>query len=140
MSICIGAGVYYKYTPIANNGLIVSDDEGVRLECISNSSQTTAVGNIIGLNGNILPFETSHDYHIWSIVNAFKRPGVILMHGNITSESDQGIYTCNIPDDNEKLFTFNVGLYPIGFSGKKNVYHNLYHNIMLLSSLSWLCL
>ena len=35
----------------------------------------------------------------------------------ITS-SDQGVYTCRMPDENEMLVDVNVGIYPYGFNSE----------------------
>ena len=102
--------------PIPNNGLIVSASDGLRLECISNSSQS-GVGMITGLDGNTLPIG---DTGVWRVVNPFVRPGVLRLQTVSTSSitaADQGIYTCTIPDSNDNQFTINVGLYPSGFTG-----------------------
>ena len=53
--------------------------------------------------------------------NPFRRPGVLRLQtraGVSMTTSDQGIYTCTIPDSNDNTFVFNVGLYPNDFSGK----------------------
>ena len=121
-----GAGVYatqrtltneFVPCPIANNGLIVSASDGLRLECISNSSQP-GVGNIIGRNGNTLPFSS---YLVLRLNNPFRRPGVLRLQTRtaaLITTSDQGIYTCTIPDSNNNQFVINFGLYPNGFMGE----------------------
>ena len=103
--------------PIPNNGLIVSASDGLRLECISNSSQSW-VGMITGLDGNTLPIGNTD---VWRVVNPFRRPGVLRLQTISPSSlpaADQGIYTCTIPDNNDNQFTINVGLYPSGFMGE----------------------
>ena len=58
----------------------------------------------------------------WILASPSNRPGVLRLQTRTTSTlvtaSDQGIYTCTIPDSNGNTFVFNVGLYPNGFSGK----------------------
>ena len=58
---------------------------------------------------------------IWSLTNPFSRPGVILLRTwDILTSSEQGIFTCTIPDDNGNQISLNVGLYPHGFNGEPN--------------------
>ena len=118
-----GAGMYARQRagniefdehPIANNGLIVSTTGGLRVECVSNSSQS-GVGEITGLDGNTLPTGNTGNLRI---TNPFTRPGVIRLETRSElslSPNDQGIYTCTIPDSNNNQHIFNVGLYSNGF-------------------------
>ena len=109
--------------PIANNSLIVSASNGLRLLCVSNSS--TGVGAITANSGSKLITGAAG---IWNVAYPSNRPGVLRLHNRIVSTvpmlltaSDQGIYTCAIPDDNRNDFIFNVGLYPYGFNGKYHI-------------------
>ena len=132
-----GAGIYADgrtvstdpERPIANNSLIVSGSDGLRLECVSNSSQS-GVGMITGLDGNTFPFGNTG---VWRVVNPFSRPGVLRLQTISTTTSlpaaDQGIYTCIIPDSNDNFFIFNVGLYPSGFMG--GLLHRVFTVIIL---------
>ena len=116
-----GAGIYasrrtdssqFNPHPIANNSLIVSASNGLRLLCISNSSQS-GVGNITGLDGNTIPIGTG-DLRILHL----SRPGSLRLQTRSSSSltaADQGIYTCTIPDSNNNQISINVGLYPHGF-------------------------
>ena len=64
----------------------------------------------IGYNAGALRFQ-----------NPSSRPGVLRLQTRSVmsmTASDQGIYTCTIPDSNDNTFVFNVGLYPNGFNGK----------------------
>ena len=99
--------------------------EGLRLECISNMSESWDFGIIINNDGfdYLIDGHFMFDYHefSWKVVNPFRRPGVIRLQtraGESMTHFEQGIYTCNIPDSNGRRFVFNVGLYPNGFSGK----------------------
>ena len=128
----IGAGLYadrrqddsmFVPHPIANNGLIVSATNGLRLFCVSNSSQS-GVGTITLLNGVTLDTGANG---IWYVAYPNNRPGFLRLQTRILSggpmlltPSDQGIYTCTIPDDDGNDIILNVGLYPIDFSGKYN--------------------
>ena len=120
--IIIGAGLYARTPssdfdpgPIANNSIIVSGSDGLRLFCVSNSSRS-GVGTITASNGETLNIGNNG---IWNLANVGTRPGFLrLQTRQLLTASDQGIYTCNIPVDNENYFIFNVGLYPSDFNGK----------------------
>ena len=129
----IGAGLYadrrqttsmFDPHPIANNGLIVSDSDGLRLYCVSNSSQS-GVGTIT--TSDEVTLNTGHN-GIWNVAYPGNRPGFLRLQNRVPSggppmlltASDQGIYTCNIPDDEGNDIILNVGLYPIDFNGKYN--------------------
>ena len=99
----------------------MSTSIGLRLFCVSNSSQP-GVETITASNGDTL--NTGHT-GIWYVGYQISRPGVQRIQNRIVSNvpmlltlSDQGIYTCTIPDDNGNDFIFNVGLYPIDFNGE----------------------
>ena len=104
--------------PLANNSVIVSGSEGLRVQCVSNSS-LPGVGNITILNGSSLSYG---DTDVWNITNPHNYPGFVGIENHwqsiITSEH-QGVYTCTIPDSNGNEFVFNFGLYPNGFTGKR---------------------
>ena len=133
MILYIGAGLYadrrqttpiFDPRPIANNGLIVSDSDGLKLYCVSNSSQS-GVGTITTSNGDTLNIGYNED--LWRVQNPGNRPGFLRLQNRIPSggpmlltASDQGIYTCTVPDDDGNDIILNVGLYPNGFSGKYN--------------------
>ena len=129
--IYVGAGLYadkrqddsmFVPRPIANNGLIVSGDDGLRLYCVSNSSQS-GVGTITTSNGVTLDIGYNQD--LWRVQNPDNRPGFLRLHNRILSgvpillsPSTQGIYTCTIPDDEGNDIILNVGLYPSDFNSK----------------------
>ena len=128
--IYVGSGLYadkrrdgsvFDPRPIANNSLIVSGSDGLILYCVSNSSQS-GVGTITTNSGSELNIGVTD---IWNVAYPSNRPGVVRLRNKIVdnmpkllTSSDQGIYTCNISDDNGNDFIFNVGLYPSDFNGK----------------------
>ena len=128
----IGAGLYadmrtsssiFVPHPIANNGLIVSGSDGLRLYCVSNSSQPR-MGTITLLNGVTL--NTAASNGIWNVAYPGNRPGFLRLQTRtqpttmLLTISTQGIYTCTIPDDEGNDIILNVGLYPNGFNSKYN--------------------
>ena len=114
-----GAGIYggapvsnTERYPIANNGLIVGESDGLFLDCVSNSSQS-GVGLINGPDGDTLSADSFP-----RAVYSFNRPGLIRIPTSSFTADDQGMYTCTIPDSNDNQFTINFGLYPSGFMGE----------------------
>ena len=84
---------------------------------MSNSSES-GVGTITTPHGDTL--SPPHDANGWRLVNPFSRPGALrfFARGSPLTASDQGIYTCTIPDSNGHSISLNVGLYPPGFNGE----------------------
>ena len=119
-----GAGIYAITAaspgPIANNGLIVSGESQLRLDCVSNSSQTEVEATITTSAGVIL--KPPQDSGGWRLRYLFTPPGHIRFLRSPPPSplpaSDQGIYTCTIPDSTGQNIVLNVGLYPPDFSGE----------------------
>ena len=80
--------------------------------CASNSSQPD-VGEITGLDGSTLTSGSG-----WDVNNGANFPGFIRATNTAFTATDQGIYTCTIPDSNGNVMVFNVGLYPRTFNGE----------------------
>ena len=115
----------------------MSASDGLLLDCVSNSSQS-GVGMITGLDGNTLP---TGNTGVWNVVNPFSSPGVIRLQTILSlTATDQGIYTCTIPDSNDTQFIINVGLYPSGFIGKLYTYdYSLISRLFRLDIYSYDC-
>ena len=84
----------------------MSASDGVRLECVSSQSEE---GMITGRDGNTIPLgETG----VWRLTNPFNRPGVLRLLTHSTQSSitatDQGIYTCTLPDSRDGQVDINV--------------------------------
>ena len=101
----------------------MSGDDGLRLYCVSNSSQS-GVGTITASNGDMFNIGSNG---IWNVAYSGNRPGFLRLQNRIVSNtpmlltvSTQGIYTCTIPDDEGNDITLNVGLYPNDFNSKYN--------------------
>ena len=115
----IGVGIYstrgeprYVHRPIANNGLIVSSsNHEQRLYFVSSLS---ALGVITGLDGNTLSSSG-----IWTVDNPVDRPGVLQLRTRSLTVTDQGIYTCTLPDSDGNQIIINVGLYLTGFTSER---------------------
>ena len=123
---CTGAGIYALTiaSSIPNNGLVSSGSQ-LRLDCVSNSSQSGVEATITTSAGVTLPAPNEIDD--WRLRYPFNRPGVVrfLRPGSSSSlpASDQGIYTCTIPDSTGQNIVLNVGLYPPDFSGELRLFY-----------------
>ena len=102
----------------------MSGSDGLILYCVSNSSQS-GLGTITTNSGSELNIGVTDN---WNVAYPSNRPGVVRLRNKIVdnmpkllTSSDQGIYKCNISDDNGNDFIFNVGLYPYGFNGKYHI-------------------
>ena len=127
----ISSNIIISSGPIANNGLIVSGEDELRLECVSNSSQP-GVGSITTPSGLIL--SPDMDSGIWKLINPFNRPGLLrfrtLDHRNLTND-DMGVYTCMIPDDNGNIISLNLGIYPNSSEGYSQVVLCIVQSILI---------
>ena len=118
-----GAGIHpdraapqYDDHPIANNGLILSASNRISVNFISNSSEV-GVGVVTLLDGGTRSSDGS-TIDGWMVHAPFSRPGLLRFETSSLLTSRQGIYTVTIPDSNNNMFTFNVGLYPSDFDGE----------------------
>ena len=118
-----GAGIHpdraapqYDDRPIANNGLILSASNRISVNFISNSSEV-GVGVVTLLDGGTRSSDGS-TIDGWWVHAPFSRPGLLRFETSSLLTSRQGIYTATIPDSNNNMFTFNVGLYPSDFDGE----------------------
>ena len=118
-----GAGIHpdraapqYDDRPIANNGIILSASNIISVNFISNSSEV-GVGVVTLLDGGTR--SSGENDGGWMVRAPFNRPGVLRFQTSSSLPSAlQGIYTATIPDSNNNMFTFNVGLYPSDFDGE----------------------
>ena len=135
-----GAGIHpdraapqYDDHPIANNGLILSASDRISVNFISNSSQV-GVGVVTLLDQRT---RSSGGYiDVWRVHAPYDHPGLLRFETfSPLPSTRQGIYTATIPDSNNNMFTFNVGLYPNGFDGELLLPNHLhtFHYLLYLS-------
>ena len=123
-----GAGIYanraarpVKSRPLDNNELIPSAGDGLAVTFLSNSSRSgVGVGMITLPDEHTVYYVSSRNTTgVWTIFNPGGRPGELrIATPSPIPPTSQGIYTATIPDSNNNMFIFNVGLYPPGFNGK----------------------
>ena len=98
---------------IPNNDIIVTNNFGQlpRLQCIS-GSQSADVGQWITPSGQDATHQTNDPFDI--IVGDESDPGYLdisLHSGQVITYEDQGVYTCQIPDDMGALVSLHIGIY-----------------------------
>ena len=101
---------------VGNNSVIVSGRDGVRFECVSNSSRD-GIGTITTPNGATLRAGGSTE----QLKITSENPGVLTVETKEAvslSDREQGIYTCTMPDSSGTDIVLNVGVYPSGFNGE----------------------
>ena len=126
---------------MANNGLILHGNEGMEVNFISNSSRS-GVGVITVPDGRTQSISRVSRIDVWRVHAPYDRPGhlrITLLSSPLRATS-QGIYTATIPDSNNNIFVFNIGLYPTTYNGKTLVmifssYSTYMHVISSLPSL-----
>jgi len=133
----VGAGIYVTRsggsslsTSFRNNSIVLSyasysySSTRMFFYCCSNS--TSYVGSIIGLDGR------SHSTG-FSRFSVYRNDyGCIYMHNsgysNYLRSSEQGIYTCSIPDVRGRNMNVHVGIYRHDYSSKS--YHVSFLNVL----------
>ena len=104
-----GAGIYDSSNNVAlpNNSLVLIEASGslLRFMCISGSSQRN-IGHFIGLNGSDITKSNTDNFIV-----ARTDPGTLLVHTRSLRSGEQGVYTCQIPDETGRMVEVNVGLY-----------------------------
>ena len=108
---------------LPNNGLVTlvasfqPDEFRLRLFCISGSLMEE-VGELIGPDGTQM---TSNTFLFISSIS-ISGELVVLNGGTLTTQvfgaSQQGVYTCRIPDESGIMVSVNVAIYPAGFNSE----------------------
>ena len=101
---------------VGNNSVIVSGRDGVRFECVSNSSRD-GIGTITSPSSATLRAGGSTE----QLKITSEKPGVLTVETKEAvslSDREQGIYTCTMPDSSGTDVVLNVGVYPSGFNGE----------------------
>jgi len=107
--------------PISNNTALFADSAGQigTIFCHS-ASQQPLIGQWISPTGNDITFISSDSFQVDLEFGSFPSYTTLrLQQGSaLTRSSDQGIYSCLIPDENGTEQTLHIGLYSSGYSGK----------------------
>ena len=115
--ILTGAGTYvYSSRSLPNNSIITTYEHGyyrrtrMNSYCCSNSSTSGSTSTFIGLDGNsysgrisVERYSSSSQYAGCMHLYLYSTYGL--------STSEQGIYTCHMPDSTGRNIDVNVGIY-----------------------------
>ena len=135
-----GAGIHvvrselsYSSSSLPNNGIILADtstssyySRNVRMGfyCCSNSTSGGTAGTFIGLNsiaysGRISITRYSSITYV-GCMYIFLEKRYRSSSQNTLGNSEQGIYTCRMPDTTGRNIDVNVGIYREGYRGKSS--------------------
>lgn len=99
--------------PLPNNSVVVTDNFGQmpRLQCISGSNSPN-VGRWIAPSGQDVTYSMSDSFDVE--LGGVNDPGymeIALHSGQFVTFSDQGVYSCLIPDETGVTCSLLVGIY-----------------------------
>ena len=125
-----GAGIYVttgdgaSNVVLPNNGIVIAlaatSGNRISFQCRSGSTNSS-VGDIIGLDGNALPIDSSGAGVTTGGLNIRRSsPATVFVRNRVGTESaltadDNGVYTCRIPDETGSDVDVNIGVYQNGF-------------------------
>ena len=119
------AGIYVRYrylsyssSSLPNNSIITSYSDysrwssyrRIEFYCCSNSTTSGSTGSFIGLNGN--SYSGTFSVERYSSSSSYAGCMYIYLYSSSAqSTSEQGIYTCRMPDSVGRNIDVNVGIY-----------------------------
>ena len=128
--ISTGAGIFVNNGDgsvptgvLPNNGIVIARNvisgDRFNFHCRSGSTGTD-IGDIIGLDGNALPIDSSGAGVTTGGLNIRRDSPATVFVRNRASEPavDEGVYTCRIPDETDSDVDVNIGVYRNGFNSK----------------------
>ena len=117
---------------LPNNGIVIAlaatSGNRISFQCRSGSTNSS-VGDIIGLDGNVLPIGSSEAGVTTGGLNIRRSsPATVLVRNRVANEDDltsavAGVYTCRIPDETGAMVDVNIGVYQNGFNSKSVHFH-----------------
>ena len=85
------------------------------------ASEQPHIGRWISPAGNDITFTSTDAFDVGLHSGSFHSYTTLsLSNGFSLSSADQGVYSCQIPDENGIQNTLHIGLYPHGYAGKTN--------------------
>ena len=151
--VLTGAGIYvtnsqlsYSSSSLPNNSIITSYTSYLSRSyryktyrrmgfyCCSNSTTSGSTGSFIGLNGN----SYSGRFSVQRFSSSSRIAGCMFVYldgsyytQNYLSRSEEGIYTCRMPDSTGRNIDVSVGVYRRGYTSKSHIY-SYWHNLLLV--------
>ena len=114
-----GAGLWGTSQPISNDSALIADSAGQigTIYCHSASEQFH-IGRWISSAGNDITFTSTDAFDVGLHSGSFPSYTTLaISNGFSLSVADQGVYSCQIPDENGIQNTLHIGLYPHGYEG-----------------------
>ena len=107
--------------PISNNSALIADSAGQigTIYCHSASKQPH-IGRWISPAGNDITFTSEDVFDVGLQSGSFHSYTTLTTNGFSLSVADQGVYSCQIPDENGIQNTLHIGIYPHGYASKTN--------------------
>ena len=112
---------------LPNNGIViarnVTSGERIWFQCRSGSTEI-GVGQLVDLDGNSFAIGNNTGlFIVEQIGDGLGRPGSLQFRNRVGSDptltaSDEGVYSCRIPDETGSDVDVNIGVYRNGFSSK----------------------
>ena len=116
-----GAGLWGTSRPISNNSALIADSAGQigTIYCHSASEQPH-IGRWISSAGNDITFTSTDAFDVGLQSGSFiySYTTLTLSNGFSLSGADQGVYSCQIPDQNGIQNTLHIGIYSHGYEGQ----------------------
>ena len=116
-----GAGLWGTSQPISNNSALIADSAGQigTIYCHSASEQPH-IGRWISPAGNDITFTSMDVFDVGLQSGSFHSYTTLTTNSFSLSDADQGVYSCQIPDENGIQNTLHIGIFPHGYAGKTN--------------------
>ena len=129
----IGVGIFANDNPASNNSVLLADrNNQIGTISCSSGSRSSGIGQWLAPNGAVVPQSGS----LLSIVHGGGSypayVGLQLRANQSLSASEEGIYTCVIPDVTGIQRTLHVGIYRYGYNGNA-----FFFNVMLCVTLCY---
>ena len=123
----------YSSRSLPNNSIITSSSSynpQMGFYCCSNST-SGYTGTFIGLNGNSYSGKIRLQHYSSSSSYAGCMYIYLRYYSSHLYNSEQGIYTCRMPDSAGRNIDVNIGIYRHGYTSKFN--HSVHFQVILLS-------
>ena len=117
---CTGVGLFANDNPVGNNSAIIanSNNDIGTLYC-SSGARSSSIGQWFAPDGSeISTSGTGSFIAVHGVGNLPSYVSLQLIAGRNLAASDEGVYTCIIPDENSVQQILYYGLYQNGFRGE----------------------
>jgi hypothetical protein len=128
--VCIiftsGVGIFANDNPASNNSVLLADrNNQIGTVYCSSGSRSGSIGQWLAPNGATIAGRGTSLSVVRGGGNYPAYVGLQLRANQSLSPSDEGVYTCRIPDENGVQKTLHVGIYRYGYYGALLMHSNL---------------